>query len=49
MNECSLPNAAKQAGFKGIGLATPHAVSEVPPSPLAPDSTGMPEPAHVRV
>jgi hypothetical protein len=25
------PNAAKQAGFRGTGLANPYFVSEVPP------------------
>ena len=42
------PNAAKPAGFQGIGLANLHTVSEVPPNPPAPDSAGTPDPAHVR-
>jgi hypothetical protein len=42
------PNAAKQAEFRGIGLANPYAVSEVPPNLPAPDSTGTPDCAHVR-
>jgi hypothetical protein len=42
------PNAAKQAGFRGIRLANPYAVSELPLNSPAPDSTGTPDPAHVR-